>query len=117
MKNKLVLLFVLFVFANQVFASVTKIYDKNGFKIGICKKNGEYFEAYNNNEEPILKDALNNDIPSHEAYFYDRNGNLIKFSAEKRTIAPVYIEYNSPEHVILKAPVYGNYRRKLQRSF
>ena len=117
MKKILVLFILLLVFVNHAFASVTKIYDKDGFKLGICKKNGEYFEAYNINDEPILKDALGNNMPSKEAYFYDRNGNLIRFSAEKRTIAPVYIEYNAPEHVILKAPVYGDYRRKLQRSF
>ncbi len=110
MKRILITLFILFAFSNQIFAISAKIYDKDGFRLGTCQKNGDMFEAYDLNSKPLLKDALNKDLPSEEAYFYDRNGNLIRFSSEKRTIAPVNIEFNEPEHIILKAPVYRRYR-------
>ena len=116
MKRILITLIILLVCANQILASAMKIYDKDGFRLGVCKKNGEQFEAYDLNGKAILKDALNNNVPANELYFYDRNGNLIRFSNEKRTIAPVNIEITEPEHVILKGPIYGNYRRKLQKS-
>ncbi len=115
MKRILITLFIIFFSAGPIFAAAAKIYDKEGFRLGVCQKQGTMFEAYDLNGKPILKDALNKDMPSEEAYFYDRSGNLIRFSSEKRTIAPVNIEFYEPEHKILKAPVYGDYRRKLYK--
>lgn len=117
MKYIFVALLTLLIASSSVFAAATKIYDKDGFRLGTCNKNGTVFEAYDMNGKPILKDALNNDVPSDVLYFYDMNGNLIRFSNEKRTIAPVNIEFNEPEHKIYKAPLYRNYRLKTQKSF
>ncbi len=116
MKRFYIIILVFLLIITPVFASAVKIYDKDGFRLGTCKKNGNVFEAYDLEGKPILKDALDKELPAEETYFYDRNGNLIRFSNEKRTIAPVNIEFNEPRHVILKGPIYGDYRRKLQKS-
>ena len=97
-----------FISGAQVLAASTKIYDENGFRLGICTKNGEIYEAFDLDGKPITKDALNNPVPSKILYFYDISGNLIRFSNEKRTIAPVNIEYNNK---LYKGPIYS--RREL----
>ncbi len=112
MKYLLIAIIIVFITTSQIQAAATKIYDKEGFRLGTCHKNGTTFEAYDTNGEPILKDAMNNDMPSTEAYFYDRNGNIIKFSNEKRTLTPVYIRFNDPEPRLIKAPIYGIYRSR-----
>lgn len=92
----------------QVFAVSTKIYDENGFRLGTCTKNGETYEVFDLDGNPITKDALNNPVPSKVLYFYDISGNLIRFSNEKRTISPINIKYNNK---IYKGPIYS--RREL----
>ena len=105
MKKFFITIFLLFFTVSQVCAAATKIYDENGFRLGTCKKNGETYEAFDLDGNPILKDALNNPIPSEVIYFHDVYGNLMKFSNEKRTIAPTNIEFYEPEHRIYKAPL------------
>ncbi len=103
MKKFCVTIFLLIFTGSQVLAAATKIYDKDGFRIGTCKKNGDIFEAYDTDENPILKDVMGNDVPGKEIYFYDISGNIIKFTSEKRTISPVNIEIDGK---VYKAPIY-----------
>ena len=102
MKKLCAIICLFFISGVQVLAASTKIYDENGFRLGICTKNGEIYEAFDLAGKPITKDALNNPVPSKIS------GNLIRFSNEKRTIAPVNIEYNNK---LYKGPIYS--RREL----
>ncbi len=103
MKKFCAIFFLLIFTGSQVFAAASKIYDANGFRLGTCKKNGDIFEAYDMNDEPILKDALGNDVPGKELFFYDIAGNLRKYTTEKRTIAPVNFEIDGK---LYKGPLY-----------
>lgn len=103
MKKICTIIFLLVFVSSEVFAAAAKIYDKDGFRLGICKKNGDLFEAYDLDENPIKKDALGNEVPGKELYFYDISGNLRKFTNEKRTIAPVNFEIDGK---IYKGPLY-----------
>ncbi len=100
---------LLFLYTTLSVCAVTvKIYDKDGFRIGTCTKNGEVFKAFDLDGRPITKDALGNDIPSKELYFYDISGNIRRFSNEKRTIAPVNFVIDGKTY---KGPIYS--RRRL----
>ena len=101
-KIYLVLFLLIFTCHTSIEASV-KIFDAEGFRLGTCTENGEIYEAHDLEGNPILKDAKNNDVPGKVLYFYDRNGNLIKFSNEKRTIAPVNFEIDGK---LYKGPLY-----------
>ncbi len=103
MKNLFLTILLLLFLSSEAIAVAAKIYDKDGFRLGICKKNGDIFEAYDLNENPIKKDALDNEVPGKELYFYDISGNLRKFTNEKRTIAPVNFEIDGK---IYKGPLY-----------
>ena len=101
MKKLCAIICLFFISGAQVLAASTKIYDENGFRLGICTKNGEIYEAFDLDGKPITKDALNNPVPSKILYFYDISGNLIRFSNEN-------IEYNNK---LYKGPIYS--RREL----
>ena len=90
MKKLCAIICLFFISGVQVLAASTKIYDENGFRLGICTKNGEIYEAFDLDGKPITKDALNNPVPS------------------KILIAPVNIEYNNK---LYKGPIYS--RREL----
>lgn len=107
MKRFYAILFLLIFISSEVYAAAAKIYDKDGFRLGTCKKNGDIFEAYDLNENPIKKDALDNEVPGKELYFYDISGNLRKYTNEKRTIAPVNFEIDGK---IYKGPLYRHPR-------
>ena len=103
MKRICAILFLLIFISSEVFAAAAKIYDKDGFRLGTCKKNGDIFEAFDLDDNPITEDALGNSVPGKELYFYDISGNLRKYTNEKRTIAPINFEIDGK---IYKAPLY-----------
>lgn len=46
MKKLCAIICLFFISGVQVLAASTKIYDENGFRLGICTKNGEIYEAF-----------------------------------------------------------------------